>query len=44
MSEAETAPLIEMTSEIVAAYVAKNHVRAAELPDLISTIHASLRA
>ncbi len=42
MSEAETATLIEMTSEIVAAYVAKNHVRAAELPDLISTIHASL--
>ena len=42
MSEAETAALIEMTVEVVAAYVTKNHVRAAELPDLISTIHASL--
>ncbi|RYC28764.1 MucR family transcriptional regulator, partial [Lichenibacterium minor] len=42
MSEAETATLIEMTSEIVAAYVSKNHVRAAELPELISTIHAAL--
>ena len=42
MSEAETATLIEMTSEIAAAYVSKNHVRAAELPELISTIHAAL--
>ena len=42
MSEAETATLIEMTTELVAAYVTKNHVRAAELPDLISTIHAAL--
>ena len=42
MSEAETAALIEMTVEVVAAYVTKNHVRAAELPDLISAIHASL--
>ena len=42
MSEAETATLIEMTSEIVAAYVAKNHVQASELPTLISTVHASL--
>ncbi len=37
-----SAALIEMTAEVVAAYVTKNHVRAAELPDLISTIHASL--
>ena len=42
MSEAETTTLIEMTSEIVVAYVSKNHVRAAELPNLISTIHAAL--
>ena len=34
--------LIEMTTELVAAYVMKNHVRAAELPELISTVHASL--
>ena len=42
MSEAENAALIEMTTEVVAAYVMKNHVRAAELPALISTVHASL--
>jgi predicted transcriptional regulator len=41
MPEADTA-LIEMTAEVVAAYVARNHVRAAELPDLIATVHASL--
>ena len=34
--------LIEMTAELVAAYVMKNHVRVAELPGLISTVHASL--
>ena len=34
--------LIEMTAEVVAAYVTRNHVRAAELPELISTIHAAL--
>ena len=42
MSEAETAALIEMTAEVVAAYVTKNHIRAAELPELITTVHASL--
>ena len=42
MSEAEAAALIEMTAEVVAAYVSKNHVRAAELPALIATIHGSL--
>ncbi len=42
MSEAVTATLIELTAEVVAAYVTKNHVRAAELPELISTVHASL--
>ncbi len=42
MSDAENATLIEMTAEIIAAYVTKNHVRAAELPDLISTVHAAL--
>ena len=42
MSELEPTTLIEMTAEVVAAYVTKNHVRAAELPDLISTVHASL--
>ncbi len=42
MPEAENATLVEMTAEVVAAYVTKNHVRAAELPELISTVHASL--
>ena len=42
MSEAKNATLIEMAAEVVAAYVSKNHVRAAELPELISTVHASL--
>ncbi len=34
--------LIEMTAEVVAAYVSRNHARAAELPGLILTVHASL--
>ncbi len=42
MPETPNATLIEMTMEVVAAYVSKNHVRAAELPELISTVHASL--
>ncbi len=42
MSGAENATLIEMTAEVVAAYVSKNHVRTAELPELIATVHASL--
>jgi predicted transcriptional regulator len=42
MPEVDTAALIEMTAEVVAAYVTKNHVRAAELPELIATVHASL--
>ncbi len=42
MSELESTTLIEMTAEVIAAYVTKNHVRAAELPDLISTVHGAL--
>ena len=42
MSEVADTTLIEMTAELVSSYVTKNHVRAAELPDLISTIYASL--
>ena len=34
--------LVEMTSELVSAYVAKNSVPAAELPALIVTIHGAL--
>ena len=39
---ADPVALVEMTAELVAAYVTKNHVRIAELPVLISTVHASL--
>ena len=39
---ADPTAIMEMTAELVSSYVTKNHVRAAELPDLISTIHASL--
>ena len=42
MSEAETATLIELTVELVGSYVTRNHVRATELPKLISTIYGSL--
>ena len=42
MTETDNSVLIEMTSEIVAAYVAQNHVQAAEMPALISTVHAAL--
>ena len=48
MSEPETSEpaaavdLVEMTSELVAAYVAKNSVSVAELPALIVSIHSAL--
>ena len=42
MTTFDTAALIEMTAEVVAAYVMKNHVRAAELPALIATVHGAL--
>ena len=34
--------LIELTAEIVAAYVANNAVQAASLPDLIRSVHVSV--
>ena len=34
--------LAEMTTDLVAAYVEKNYVRAIELPALIATVHAAL--
>lgn len=36
------AELIELTAEVVAAYVSNNPVQAAALPDLIASVHASL--
>ena len=36
------ANVIELTAEIVAAYVANNAVQAATLPELIASVHASV--
>ncbi len=33
MPETPNATLIEMTADLIAAYVTKNHVRSAELPE-----------
>ncbi len=35
-------PLVELTSDIVSAYVSHNNVRAADLAVLIASVHASL--
>ena len=42
MTEAAHPALIDMASDIVSAYVANNHVQAAEMPVLIATVHAAL--
>ena len=45
----ETAPdiqpqeLVELTSEIVSAYVANNKIPSAELPEVIASVHTALR-
>lgn len=39
----ETALYIELTADIVSAYVSKNTVPASELPNLLSDIHAALQ-
>jgi predicted transcriptional regulator len=36
--------LVELTSDIVSAYVANNKVSTNELPDVISSVHSALRA
>lgn len=39
----ETAPaLVEITSEVVSAYLAKNHVPPNEIPALIASVHGTL--
>ena len=38
----ETSQILEMTADIVSAYVGNNEVAAADLPGLIQNIHASL--
>ena len=36
--------LVELTSDIVSAYVANNKVSSNELPDVIASVHSALRA
>ena len=38
----DNSQLLEMTADIVSAYVGNNNVQAAEVPGLISSIHAAL--
>jgi len=38
----ENAKIVELASDIVSAYVAQNAVRAADLPDLIASVHGAL--
>ena len=40
--KAQTTDFVELTGDIIAAYVANNPVRPADLPELIQTIHAAL--
>ena len=43
MSESVTSPnFIELAADIVSAYVSNNSVQAAELPALLSSVHAAL--
>ena len=42
MAETQTTELAELTSEIVASYVAKNSVRPGDLPALIMSIYQTL--
>lgn len=42
VTEASAAELIELTADIVSAYVSKNPVPAAGLPELIASVHSSL--
>ena len=42
MTDPSQIALVETTSEVVAAYVAKNHIQPSELPSLIASVHAAL--
>ena len=42
MPDLDPTALIEMTVEVVAAHVTRNHVQAAEMPSLIASVHQSL--
>ncbi|TXM72811.1 MucR family transcriptional regulator [Methylobacterium sp. WL69] len=41
-AEIQTTEFVDMTGDIVAAYVSNNAVRPSDLPDLIRTVHAAL--
>ena len=41
MSDPAQATFTEITSEVVAAYVAQNHVQPSEMPALIASVHAA---
>ena len=43
-SEAARSNLIELTADIVAAYISHNSIRAEDLAGLIHTVHAALRS
>ena len=40
--EAPAADFIELTADIVSAYVSKNSVRPSDMPDLLASVHAAL--
>jgi predicted transcriptional regulator len=42
VSASEQTDVIELTTEIVAAYVSNNSVRSADLPDLLAEVHRAL--
>ena len=41
MSDPTNSAVAEVTSEVVAAYVAQNHIQPSELPNLIASVHAA---
>ena len=42
MPDLDPTALIEMTAEVVAAYVTRNHIQVADMPGLIASVHRSL--
>ena len=44
MSESNQNNFAEITSEVVAAYVAQNHIQMAELPKLIASVHEAFKS
>ena len=44
MSDPSQTNFAEITSEVVAAYVAQNHIQVAELPKLIASVHEAFKS